>query len=49
MSWYEIKLVLNSFAIGAVVGYLWHPGWKLINKIIYEAKVAKNEWRKPNR
>jgi hypothetical protein len=49
MSWFEIKLMLNSFLIGAVVGYFGPPGWNLIRQIIREAKVAKNEWRKSNR
>lgn len=46
MNWEEIKLALNYFVIGAAAGYLWHPVWDIVKKIIHEAKVAKNEWRK---
>jgi hypothetical protein len=49
MNWEEFRIAVNYFVIGAAVGYMWHPGWKLIKKIIYEAKVAKHEWRKPNK
>ena len=46
MSWEEIKLALGFFIYGAVLGYFWHPIWAIIKKIIHEAKVAQNEWRK---
>lgn len=47
MIWEDIRLFVNGFVIGAAVGYLWHPVWDLIKKIIHEAKVAKHEWRNP--
>lgn len=46
MSWDEIKLAVNCLVIGAAVGALGLPVWKLLKKIYHELKVAKNEWRK---
>ena len=35
---------LNWFAIGAIVGYCWHPIFKTIQKIYIEAQRARKEW-----
>ena len=48
MSWEDIRDAVSYFIYGAAVGYFWHPVWAIIKKIWHEAKVAKNEWRKPN-
>jgi hypothetical protein len=32
------------FVCGFVLGYFWNPVWRLIKKIIEEAKLAKKEW-----
>jgi hypothetical protein len=37
------------FALGLIIGYFWHPLWNAGKKIIEEAKIAKEEWRKDNR
>lgn len=37
------------FFLGLMIGYLWYPLWALGKKIVHEAKVAKNEWRNPDR
>jgi hypothetical protein len=44
MNWEEVKLALNYLVIGFMVGYLWHPIWQLIKKIIHEASKAQKEW-----
>lgn len=35
---------IGPFAYGFVLGYLWHPVWTIIKKIVSEAKKAKEEW-----
>ena len=49
MNWLEIKIALEYFIFGVVAGYFWNPVWAIIKKIVHEAKVAKNEWRKPGK
>lgn len=36
---------LNWFAVGAVIGYCWHPVWAVAKKIVTEAAKARREWR----
>ena len=43
----EFLNALGVFTYGFVLGYLWNPIWKILTKIWTEAKLAKNEWRKP--
>ena len=35
---------LNWFAIGAVIGYCWHPIWEIAKKIVTEAQQARKDW-----
>ena len=35
------------FAWGFAAGYFWNPIWAAAKKIWNEAKLAKEEWRKP--
>lgn len=35
---------LEMFVYGFVLGYFCNPVWRLIKKIINEAKLAKKEW-----
>jgi len=35
---------VGPFVYGFAFGYLWHPVWTIIKKIISEAKKAKEEW-----
>jgi hypothetical protein len=44
MTWDEAKLILNYLVIGFAMGYMWHPIWTIIKKIVSEAKKAKKEW-----
>ena len=48
MTWQAIKDWLDPFIWGLVVGYVWHPAWQLLKKIVSEAQKARAEWRKPN-
>lgn len=32
------------FVLGAVLGYAWSPIWRIIKKIIEEAKIARRDW-----
>lgn len=38
---------VDWFVLGLLVGYFWYPIWTIAKKIVHEAKVAKDEWRKP--
>lgn len=44
----ELMRILELFAYGFIVGYLWHPFWTICKKIWREAKIAKEEWKNPN-
>lgn len=35
------------FVCGLLIGYFWHPVWHLAQRVIQEAKIAKQQWRKP--
>jgi hypothetical protein len=35
---------LNWFAIGAILGYFWHPIFDTIKKIYIEAQRARKDW-----
>jgi hypothetical protein len=35
---------LNWFAVGAAVGYFWHPVYSTVKKIFVEAVKARKEW-----
>jgi hypothetical protein len=35
------------FAIGLALGWFSKPIWRLLTKILNEAKIAKQEWRNP--
>jgi hypothetical protein len=38
-AWFE------PFCYGLLAGYFWHPVLALVNKIIEEAKYARDNWR----
>ena len=38
---------LDIFLYGFVLGWFANPIWKILTKIVEEAKLAKDEWRKP--
>lgn len=38
---------LGLFLYGAAAGYFFYPIYKIIKKIIYEAKLASKEWHNP--
>lgn len=44
----EVIKWIEPFAYGFIVGYFWPPFWKIAKKICYEAKLASQEWKKPN-
>jgi hypothetical protein len=44
VTWEEAKLAFNYLTIGFALGYLWHPIWNIIKKIVTEAKKAREEW-----
>jgi predicted PurR-regulated permease PerM len=48
MNWQEFKDWLDPFLWGVIIGYLWNPVWQILKKIWHEARIAKEEWRKPN-
>lgn len=39
---------LGPFAYGFALGYFWYPLWQLGKRIVEEAKLARQEWSKPN-
>lgn len=40
----EFLNALGPFIYGFAFGYLWHPVWTIIKKIVEEAKKAREEW-----
>lgn len=44
----SILIAFEVFFSGFLVGYLWYPTWKIAKKVWYEAKLASQEWKKPN-
>jgi hypothetical protein len=48
MTWQAVKDWLDPFIWGFVLGYAWNPIWAIIKKIVSEAKLARDEWSKPN-
>lgn len=36
---------LEWFIYGFVVGYVANPLWRILTRIVEEAKIAKDEWR----
>ena len=38
---------LDWFVCGFVIGWLFMPVYKILTKIIEEAKIAKREWHNP--
>jgi hypothetical protein len=38
---------LEWFIYGFVVGWFANPIWRLLTRIVEEAKIAKDEWRNP--
>jgi len=40
----SFKEAVEMFAWGFIAGYLWHPIWTIIKKIVSEARKAKDEW-----
>ena len=43
----EFINALGPFIYGFVLGWFANPIWKILTKIVEEAKLAKDEWRKP--
>jgi len=39
---------IGPFSWGFALGFFWMPTWKILKKVWQEAKIAKEEWRKPN-
>lgn len=35
---------LEMFVYGFALGYFYNPVWRIIKKIIHEARLAKKEW-----
>jgi hypothetical protein len=35
------------FAIGLAIGWFANPIWRLLTRIVKEAKIAKQEWKNP--
>ena len=44
----EFLQALTPFAYGFAIGYFWHPIWILCKRIVEEAQLAIQEWRKSN-
>ena len=44
----DLIRTLELFVYGFIAGYVWHPIWKISKEIWHEAKIAKEEWKKPN-
>jgi hypothetical protein len=40
----EFKDAAEMLVYGFLAGYLWHPIWTIIKKIISEARKAKEQW-----
>ena len=40
---------LGPFAWGFVLGYFWYPIWTIAKRIWSEAKLASQEWKRPNK
>lgn len=40
----EFKHTVELLVWGFLFGYLWHPIWATIKKIISEARKAREEW-----
>lgn len=47
MTWQTIVDWVSPFFYGFAAGYFWFPVYKIIKKIWHEAKLAKQEWKKP--
>jgi hypothetical protein len=39
---------LDWFAFGLALGWFANPIWRLLTRILKEAKIAKQEWRNPS-
>jgi hypothetical protein len=40
----EFKETVELLTWGFLAGYLWHPIWAIIKKIVSEAKKTKEKW-----
>lgn len=38
---------ITPFIYGFIAGWIANPFWRLLTKIVNEAKIAKQEWRNP--
>ena len=42
----EFLNALGWFVYGFMLGWIANPLWRLLTKIVQEAKIARNEWHK---